>query len=365
MITLKKRERLSAVDLNGLATAAPPCITILLPLPDPFGLRAQLKNTLRSAKEQLKGSDMDSGPIGTLLQPIEELVPSIEAEGAWEKGLVVLRSPAVFHRYWLRQIPTETVAVRDQFLIGPILVLFGNATPFYLLALSQKQVHLYRCTGDSSDRVRPPDNVPTNLNAWLHTRKPDHLLDNRAAAGPSVGSMRGVTFGTSTDRESQDEVLRHFFKEIDKGIHSVLTERDLPLVLAGVEYEVALYRRVNTYPRLIEEAVLGSLYSLQDELFERAREIVRRHEPDSLRSALLRLDGLRGSVRASFDHSQIHETAQDGRIEDLFISRTAIRGDDTRSNSAAIQTLLHSGRVFVLNPDQMPDGAALAAVLRY
>jgi hypothetical protein len=40
-------------------------------------------------------------------------------------------------------------------------------------------------------------------------------------------------------------------------------------------------------------------------------------------------------------------------------------GDDDKINEAAIQTLLHGGQVFVVGPDQMPDRAALAAVMRY
>jgi hypothetical protein len=40
-------------------------------------------------------------------------------------------------------------------------------------------------------------------------------------------------------------------------------------------------------------------------------------------------------------------------------------GDDDKINEAAIQTLLHGGQVFVVGPEQMPDRAALAAVMRY
>ena len=37
-----------------------------------------------------------------------------------------------------------------------------------------------------------------------------------------------------------------------------------PLVLAGVEYELAIYRRVNSYPRTLEQPVHGSPDGMTD-----------------------------------------------------------------------------------------------------
>ena len=47
----------------------------------------------------------------------------------------------------------------------------------------------------------------------MSSRIPDHVLDNWSAGGPSVGRMKGVVFGTSSDRERHEEYLRHFFKD--------------------------------------------------------------------------------------------------------------------------------------------------------
>ena len=40
-----------------------------------------------------------------------------------------------------------------------------------------------------------------------------------------------------------------FFKEIDKGVHHILLDETAPLILAGVQEGVAVYRPVNSYPR--------------------------------------------------------------------------------------------------------------------
>jgi hypothetical protein len=356
---------LAAQDLKALAAAVPPCITILLPLPEPSEIHIRLKNAVRYAEKSLRERNVRPEEIEALLQPVQALAETIEVEGRWGNALVVLRSPAVFRHFWVRRMPREIVAVGEQFALHPLLSLFGSTSIFYVLALSQKHIHLFRCTEDSFERVRLPDSVPVNLNVWLRTRQPDHVLDNRAFGGPSAGSMRGVMFGTSTDREDKEENLLHFFREVDKGVHNVLKDGAAPLVLAGVEYEVALYRRVNTYPRLLEAAVYGSPESFGSELHARALQIVEQHSPEPLRSALAQFERYRGSTRVSFDVEQTLQAAHFGRVANLFLRRDNSGSDDDKINGAAIQTLLHGGQVFVLNQEQMPDGAALAALMRY
>jgi uncharacterized protein (DUF2249 family) len=356
---------LAGQELKNLAAAAPPCVTLLLPLPEPAEIHIRLKNAIRSAEKGLKERNVDPGRIEELMEPVHALTQAIETEGWWGNGLVALRSPAVFRHFWVRKIPTEMVTVADHFPVLPLLSLFSNARIFYVLALSKKNVDLFRGADDSFERMKLPDAIPTNLNAFLNTRKPDHVLDNRAFGGPSAGSMKGVMFGTSTDRESRDQPLLHFFKEIEKGIHTVLKDTAAPLILAGVEYEVALYRKVNTYPRLMDDAVYGSPDSLRSEMHERTLQIIQQHSPEPLRTALAQLEQRRGSTRVSFDMEQILQAAHDGRVADLFLRQDNTNGGDDKINAAAIQTLLHAGQVFALSPDLMPDRAALAAVMRY
>jgi hypothetical protein len=43
----------------------------------------------------------------------------------------------------------------------------------------------------------------------------------------------------------------------------------------------------------------------------------------------------------------------------------AQRDDEDLLNVAAVETLLSSGTVYAVDPDEMPDAAAIAAVLRY
>src|SRR5262249_22128577 len=151
-----------------------------------------------------------------LLDPLYELEDEETEDEERGKGFVVFRSPRVFRHFYVAAPLEEFVTVADHFYILPLLPLVGHERIFYILTLSQKHIRLLRCEGGTSVEVALPRSVPRTLDDFMQTSRPDHVLDNRAWGGPSMGSMRGVIFGTSTDREAKDEYLMHFYKEVDK-----------------------------------------------------------------------------------------------------------------------------------------------------
>ena len=204
------------------------------------------------------------------------MLNAIEQQRDWSIGLLLYRSPYLFRHFLLHENIEDFVTVSERFQIRPLVSLMSREQKFYLLSLSQKHTRLLLYTYQSRQELQLRRLAPQSLRAWMNTRVPDHVLDNRSAGGPSVGKMKGVLFGTNTDRERHEEYIKHFFKEIDKGVHHILLGHTAPLILAGVEEEVAAYRHVNSYPRLIEQAVLGSPDAFEpNELHDRAMEIAR------------------------------------------------------------------------------------------
>jgi hypothetical protein len=340
-----------------LAAAKGPCISIFLPLPELLEVRTRLKNAIRNIEKRLGGEHR------ALLESVSALADDTSAEGRWSTGLVVFRSPDLFRHFWVREFSRELVSVEDRFQIRPFLALLRTDKRFYILALSQKQVRLLRCTDGECREASLPPSVPKSLQEASQTTRPDHALDNRS------GSMKGVVFGMSSDRDAKGEYLLHFFKDIDKAVQTILKNETAPLVLAGVEPEVALYRRVNSYPHLMERAIPAAFGGVKPgELYARAQEIVREHSIGPLQKALAQFERLRNAGRVLFEVKAILNDAQDGRIAQLFLREDAeARGDDGADllNQAALETLVHGGQVFVLKPEQSPDKAPAVAVLRY
>ena len=75
----------------------------------------------------------------------------------------------------------------------------------------------------------------------------------------------------------------------------VLRGETAPLVLAGVEYETAMYRELNSYPHLAEGNVHGSPESLKGgELHKRALEVAQRAFEEPMKKALQTYEKLGG-----------------------------------------------------------------------
>jgi hypothetical protein len=371
-------------DLKLLSAAQGLCITAVAPIPHPIGIRTRLKNAIRQVEKELVDRGVDRSTTAVLIEAVESITTTIEAEGRWANALIIFRSSDVVRYFWLRDLPTEIVVVKNRFQVRPLLSALSREQRFYILALSQQRTRLFYCTPHSAEKVSLRGVVPDNLHVWMQTRRPDHVLNNRAVAGPSVGSMKGVMFGTSTDREPADDYLTHFFREVEKGVQSILRGDTAALVLAGVEYEVALYRKVSSHRRLLEKTIYGSPDSLTvRDLHQRAWDIVTESFSEPLRKALTYFEKLRDSNRVSFNKNAIIKGAFEGRVADLLLSEGAeqmgtwneemhevesqVRDNRVEEllNAAAQQTVLHGGRAFALRPQEMPQKAEALAVLRF
>ncbi len=322
-----------------------------------------MNRTIREIEKQMKEASLDARTAQTLLEPLRDLAITIETDRDWATILAIYRSIDTFHCFRLPQPARALVAMEDVFDIRPLLAVVSREQRFYVLALSQHKVRLFDCNHYRMREIELQGRAPQNLRVFLNDRTPDHVLDNRSSAGPSVGGMKGVMFGTSADREKQDEYLVHFFKEIDKGLHKILGSETAPLMLAGVEFELALYRKGNTYQHLMEHQIHGSPDGLSArEIQLRALEIVKTTFSAVLEKVMREFPGHRDARRVIFDVTQILDAAQKGRVSHLLIRED---GTGRNLNLTALNTLIHGGEAYALKESEMSDHADIAAVIRY
>lgn len=350
-------------ELAGLAKATGPCITATLNIPSPTHLRSELNALVRDLEKRLKDARLDARTAKTLLEPLGELANTIETERDWAMSLAIYRSPDIVHCFRVPEVTKQAVLIDEVFQIQPLLPVVSREQRFYFLGLSQKKVRLFDCSRYRINEIELQGRAPQNLRLFLNTNKPDHVLDNRSSGGPSTGSMKGVTFGTNTDQEKHEEYLAHFFREIDKGLHKVLGADTAPLLLGGVEYEVAAYRRANTYQHLMERAVFGSPDGMTlPQLQERALDIVKTSYCASVEKILQEFSGHRGADRVDFDVDRIIGAASEGRISHVLLREEP---ENPKMNLAAIQTLKRGGEAYALREEEMPGGAEIAALIRF
>jgi hypothetical protein len=385
MDTLELASLLEADELKRILNMKGPCLSIYCSVAESLSNRGEYavrwKETIRGLERAQSGGRPEIRELIRSVANWDDIYQPKEARG---QSVAVFRSPDVFERVWLDERVDALARVAPHFYIRPLLPLFARGRIFYILALSQKDIRLLRCTPADSALV-DLSGVPTSFDAYMNTAKPDHVRDNRSTAGPSSGHSRGVLFGSSvTDAEDKQEYLAHFYKEIDRAVGNILKDGRAPLVLAGVEYELSLYRGLSSYPYLLEQAVQGAPNGLKGgEMHARALEALQREyaarvdaflEEYNHKSGGLGIHGIKDVVLA----------AHDGRVNILLVSdsldvkgrfeedvhQVKVREDGAPDeedllNVAAVQTILHGGQVLVAPNRQMPSGAAMAALLRF
>lgn len=371
--------------LKGLLSANGPCISIFFPVSrenlNPGDDERRWKQVIRRLEAEL--DRFNNGPNGTreLLDALRALDAMSEDRNGKGKTLVVFRCPDRFCHLWLRADLEERIKVGPQFFIRPLLPLMSNPV-FCILALSLNDTRLLRCTLDNSEQV-PLPGVPSSFDEYMNSTKPDHVLENRTSAGPSSGTSKGVTGGTSTEAEDRDEYVSHYFRQIDRALNAALRETCEPVVLVGVDHQLSLYRSVTTYPRLATDGVHGAPNGLKGgEMHARAIEVLRAHRAGMLDQVLAEYNHLAGGGRATNRLKEIVTAANDGRVVKLIVSDSLEQagaldeathqvtgsnngGEYDLLNKAAVETILHAGQVFVAPNKKMPNGSPLAAIFRY
>ena len=349
----------------------------------------RLKNLVRQAEQQLIDEGTRAAEACNLLEPVAALV---EDSAFWRRqaeGLAVFRSPDVFRTYQVPFPVAEFVAVSDRFYIKPLLPLLINEARFYVLALSQKAVRLLDCTRDGVEAVPLPDVPPSMTETPGYERREKQLqseaLAPKGSSGTSSGGGTALFHGHGSSSDASTADLERYFRAVDRVVCDVLRDRHDPLLLAGVEHLLPLYRSISHYAPIFSEHLLGNADELRDdELHRKAWSIADRHFQQARDKDVAEYHEGIVKGRAGHELSDVLTAAFQGRIATLFIplglrrwgrfdfNRLALEehaheepGDEELMDLAAAQTLRQDGKVYGMKPEEIPRGHLLAAVYRY
>ena len=346
----------------------------------------RFKNLLKQAEERLTNNGLRSSEAREILGPAQRL---LDDDDFWQHqgdGLAVFASPDVFRHYRLPFEFSELVVVTDRFHIKPLLTLLSVGGRFYVLALSQKSARLFQGTRQSVAEVKL-DSMPRSLAEALGHEEREKQLQFHIATPGGSPIYHGHGSG-GADESIRKKALLRYFKQIDKGLQDLVCVESTPLVLAGVDYFLPIYREANTCAELVKEGISGSPDGLSArELHDKAWSILEPHFQKAQDKAAVQYQEFAGTDRASHDVKTIVSSALHGRIDSLFVAvgvqqwgRLEANGGDVKLHDvrepgdqdlldlAAVETLAHAGNVYAVDPGSVPSpsaGSSVAAVFRY
>ena len=388
MDILRQRDLQQLIETNGEC-----CVSLYMPThragreqqQDPI----RFKNLITRAQERLLGYGLRRPEVQTLMRSAENLVKDGDFWQHQSDGLAIFLSSDFSGIYRLPFRFRELLSIANNFHIKPLLPLFSTNGQFYILAVSLNEIRLFLATRDTISEMQLPD-VPTSMPEALFMDIPEKHLDyHTGTKSPSTLGSRPAAFhgqGTQSDEENKKNILR-YFQYVDKGLRSLLDDTSIPMVLAGVDYLLPIYHKANTYNGLLDVKLEGNPEGLSAKiLHQHAWELVEPIFRANQREATRQFERLYGkqSRLASDDLRTVIRAANYGRVDTLFVplgvqqwgrfepgnNRILLEDEPSLENEdlldfAATQTILNSGQVYALQPEDLPGKGELAAILRY
>jgi hypothetical protein len=341
------------------------------------------KNALQQVEKMLKEKQKGADVIRKLLHPGYELLRNDAFWYNLNEGLGVFISDHMFKYMKLHTAPEQDISIGRSFNILPLLPFIVRDEYFYLLDISKKGARFYRADAFGMEFI-PVDDLPNAVDDVVHfeNKEDEKLFRTGGKGGTGGANFHGI--GSGKPDEKQHVAI--YLEEVDDTLwKSHLHNATVPLLLAGVEYLIPIYKSVTDYNNIWPEAITGNhQYEDPMELYKEAIKVMRPYFEKRAKAALEEYGNKSATPLSSFSMEQIIPAAQFSRVSNLFVKKgtkmyglfneasgecilTAPEqeGAENLVQRAIVNTYLNGGQVFLLEANEMPGAVDIAAVMRY
>ncbi|GAB2689176.1 hypothetical protein GCM10027037_09890 [Mucilaginibacter koreensis] len=342
-----------------------------------------LKNALQDATAQLQKQGLDVTSVNQLLEPGFDLYKNELFWNNQQSGLAVFIAKDYFKVVQLPFNVKNELLINHTFFVSPLLPSVTSNEEFYLLVVSKHDAKFYQGNAFGIQKLEV-EGLPNGMEDVVHfEEKEDQQLFRQGGKGGNGGAnFHGHGEGQLEDKTN----IALYFQEVDKTLFTeVLHDKHVPLVLAGVEYLIPIYKSVSKYNYIAEEGITGNQeHENQNVLFEKAREILAPYFKQRTRKALENYYNQIATPLTSSMPEKVIPASYYAQVSDLFIcenehiwgkfneddSKLEIHAekqddDECLIDRAAINTYLNGGSVSILDREHMPKESIIAAFMRY
>lgn len=338
----------------------------------------RFKNLLTEASQKLAKKISGNGNIEKLLKPAKELLDKPLYWSHLDRGMAVYITEDSFRVYKLPYSVEEQVFVNDHFLITPLLPMTSMDGTFNLLTVSRQKLRLLQCTRNEVTDITP-DHITTSVDDYLEVDPEKQLQFHSGSRG-----QKAVYFGHNANEEDKMIVVEMYFREAEKEITSILNKSQNPAVLVGLAENLALYRKINSYSRVLENDVQTHPDELSEKILrDNAWDIIKNHFlADMYRS----LENYSESSTEKYSNNlgDIVEATVMGKSNTIFIAKDEQKWGfydkenhtvqySNNSNDEDVELLnwlsitgfKTGSKVYILPKEEMPTRSTVAAEFRF
>lgn len=240
----------------------PICLSVYVPYIEPSSTenpaRIEMKNLLRDAHMKLMSAGANQKEATRSIRQIGDYMQKNEARPTRGEGLVFFSHPKFFAHYHIPDKATPyKLTVGTGFNLEPLEKMMRGNQQYYVLALAHKNVQLYRGDHFGLEPVEL-ENFPTDMKKALGIDEYPKSSETHSVAPTAMGKGSEAQHGQYNVSQIDKNMLLEFFRRIDRRLHRMLTNRQMPLIVAGVNYLLPIYRKANTYPGLLDGSIVGN-----------------------------------------------------------------------------------------------------------
>ena len=355
-----------------LDSRRPGSVSIYLPT-DPVSNgraeRTELGTLASQAERQLVEAGFAKAEVAAVADVLADLMDDSEFWRLQARCLAIFATPDAATTFRLPNRLQPAVEVSDRFHVKPLLRALTFPQVALVLALAQGSARVIEVAPD----VEPgPVDVP-DLPSDVASHVGKASIRDRAPSGRLQGT------------EGQKVRMRQYARGVDQSLRPLLGGLGVPLILAAAEPLDSIYRSVSTYPLLAASSIAGNPETTSDaDLAAAARAVL-----DELNAAALRdLHELyrrrEQESRTAADLAVIARAATFGAVDTVFVDidqpvpgsideeTGAVEFSDADDavdygvvDEIARRVWRTGGTVLAVRREDVPDGGAAAAVLRY
>jgi hypothetical protein len=343
----------------------------------------RFKNLLVRAEKLISARGLSSDLSNQILDPLRKMAADNIYWANQDAGLGIFRNPDMIKAFRLPMKCNDFAMFTDHFHVTPLLSFLQKQREFYVLALSQNNARLLKCSTLEEMEIEVPE-MPRSLAEALKYDEPEKQLQFHTGSQGGGGKRPAMFHGHGVGIDEKKDNLLRYFQAVNKAVTSLLQKKKTPLILASVDYLYSIYRQANTYPNLLEAFIEGNPDEYRTgELHAAAWPIIERQVEEDKKKPLSRFKERAGTGYTSVRIRDIVPAACFGRVDTLFLSEEHEQwgvldepGHDVAlhqsqdpdnyslPNFAAVNTLKQGGTVHTYPHKDMP-GELMAAIFRY
>ncbi len=343
-----------------------------------------LKNQLKDVKDKLDQKGLKADEIDKITLPVQKLIDDSSFWREQSDGLAIFIADGFSKIYRLPIYFKAFNYISNSFYLKPLMPLFVGDGNFYLLMLERRNVKLYECTKHSFTEIIIDDLIPESKRDRVGF---DYEEKNLQFRTQHAGSGQAMFHGQEAATGKKKNEIKKYLRAINDGIAPLLSQENIPMLVAAQRPVFDIYKEVNSYSNLVDENLNvnfgdSTIFEAHELAWEKIAPQFDQKRKDKIALFLAE----QGTGKTAIGIDRIIPAAFNGKVDTLFCeNKSDIFGNYKKENNsitveqseenngaislmnvAAINTFLNGGEVYLLDNEEMPNpNSRINALYRY